>query len=877
MKRCTFYLLIAIVTTAAHAAPLVLNVDQEVAQAVEKPGPLWPCAPIAISPVEGVIESFWIPALKATTRWKGENGVLTATGDACHFKIEDESSGTASRISRNYQLQLVDYQRLRIRIRPGKAVRTTIVATVDGCEQTIVEDAVGSDDAFELSGQICGRNLTQLTLEFKVDTPGTYNVQLRWILLEKDGISWNPPKEPFKGMIVEAPVSRFEPGLGLLMGSEQIQQMRDMVKSPEFEDVWKADLEFAERQYLVNPASQIRPYSLYVPSRYGRDTDTQYETGHDGVILALVGLLAHNEDYLRQAARHAISLAHIDNWSEGFVDRMPGYPWHHSYFAPNTATIRASLLLDWTWHYLTPEGRQLIRDAIARKGLPYVEMGKGMVSNQGVRFNKGVILGRMALDDSFNDPELKMYVQDCIDQINSILDKVVRPEGTFSEGMGYGKGTMASTLISYQAASRCLDAPIVELVSPRMLPSMHYILEADRRISACMAAFCAGPLGDKTFISQCVPTRLLQLYSDQDLFAEKKYSFSQIEYSFFGLVPLWAPVIHKSQQPPSLSPFSVYRTGGWVFGGNDNPAQPRFSFESGLWDGIGHAWFHKNAVTLDGWGERLLISRFHLGYQDSRSNYTMSTKLYNTFAPSGRNQNASGTPGRGAELRQAEDLGSIVVVESDNATAWQSGVNRNTRRMLFVRPNVMIIHDDAEFLKAEPGVQSWNSFQPWHRIDDYTCESSVGKAAVRLTAVTSGHIRLTSEQCSVSREGLIEVPVYRAAFTTDSMKSHDVLTVIEAIGPDESKHPTVVIHETGHVIEVRSAGRVVQVISARGNSTIDPLAGFESDGRLLFIVREDDKVTQAGTFGATWLQTPDGLIKGQGFLLWKSHFQRYGE
>ena len=40
--------------------------------AAEKPGPMWPSAPIAVSPVEGVIEGFWNPSLKATTRWKGE-------------------------------------------------------------------------------------------------------------------------------------------------------------------------------------------------------------------------------------------------------------------------------------------------------------------------------------------------------------------------------------------------------------------------------------------------------------------------------------------------------------------------------------------------------------------------------------------------------------------------------------------------------------------------------------------------------------------------------------------------------------------------------------------------------------------------------------
>jgi hypothetical protein len=261
-----------------------------------------------------------------------------------------------------------------------------------------------------------------------------------------------------------------------------------------------------------------------------------------------------------------------------------------------------------------------------------------------------------------------------------------------------------------------------------------------------------------------------------------------------------------------------------------------------------------------------------LPYSDARSQYTMQTKLYNTFAPSGRNQDASGTRGRGAELLVAEDLGPVAIVESDNATAWRSGVKRAVRRLLFVRPNVLIIHDDAEFTEPEPGVQSWNSFQPWRLIDDHTCESRIGKAVVRSTAITSQPLHLASVQDSVSREesidGPIEVPVYRAAFTTDSSQSHDLLTVVEAMRADEAERPTVDVRETDHLIEARSAGQVIQIVSARDKPTAGPLAGFASDGRLLFIIRENDKVTHAGTFGASWLQAPDGRTKGQGFLRW---------
>ena len=851
------------------------------ALAEETPSPLWPSAPVIVSPVEAVIESFWNPRLKATARWRGENGVLTSNWDACFFNMRVGPSGGAAHMSRVCELELGDYQRLRVRLRPGQGVKTTIVAEVDGREQTIAEKVAATHDALEIAGPIRGRQLTGLTLKFAVERGAStlppeneqsvptrkHAIQLRWVMLEKDGQAWTPPKDPFKGMIVEQPVGRFEPGMGLLFGEADIRRMRDMVNSPKFDHVWKADLQYAERQYQVDPASLIRPYALYVSSRYGRDSDIQYETSHDGIILALIGLITRNEDYLRQAARHAIATAHIDHWAEGFVDRMPDSYWNHSAFAPNVSTITASLLLDWTWHYLTPAGRQHIRDAIAGKGLPFVERAKNAMANQGVRFNKGMILGRMALADSLDDPEVRTYVRACIDRINKKLDAIVRADGTFSEGMGYGKGTMASTPISYQAASRCLGTRVAELATPRMLPAMRFVLEAERGLDSTMAAFCAGPLGDQTFVSQCAPTGLIRRHGGSP-YPTSRHAENRVEYVFFGLPNLWAPQVNEQPQPPALPTFSVYRDGGWIFGGNENPAQPRFSFESGLWDGQGHHWFHKNAVTLDGWGERLLISRFHLGYQDARSQYTMQTKLYNTFAPSGRNQNASGTRGQGARLLVAKDLGFLAVVESDNATAWRSGVSRAVRRMLFIRPSVMIVHDDAEFTQAEPGVQSWNSFQPWQRIDDRTCQSHVDKAAVRLRAVLPRQLSLTTGPDSVSRERGIEVPVHRAALTTDSSQSHNLLTLIESFGSDQSGRPGVRILETDPIIEVRSAGRVVQVAVAADKPHAGPLDGFSSDGRLLFIVREGDKVTHAGTCGATWLQTPDGRTKGEGFLHW---------
>ena len=261
----------------------------------------------------------------------------------------------------------------------------------------------------------------------------------------------------------------------------------------------------------------------------------QFETVHDGIMLALVGLITRNETYLRQA----VAMACIEHWAEGFVDRKPGYDWYHSAFAPNVASITASLLLDWTgldwtWHYLTPAGRQFVRQAIAEKGVPYVERRRNAMANQGMRFNKGMTLRKMALADLLDDSEVRKHVRACIDRINRKLDTVVRPDGTFSEGMGYGKGTIASASISYQAASRCLGVPIADLVTERMLPVMRFVMEAERGLAPTVAAFFAGPLHDETFRSQCVPAGLIRHYGGEQ-HPICRHTANRIEYIFLGL------------------------------------------------------------------------------------------------------------------------------------------------------------------------------------------------------------------------------------------------------------------------------------------------------------------------------------------------------
>ena len=158
---------------------------------------------IKISPVEGVIEGFWNPALQSIRRWETRGGKLSGFWCANFLSFGGNQPGATASITRAYDLDLGDYQRLVLRLYPGAAVRTTITAMVDGQEQTIVRDAAGSNQPLELSGPIHGKKLTRLTVQLKAQKPGSYSVQLNWVLLDKPGASWTPPAAPFDGMIVE--------------------------------------------------------------------------------------------------------------------------------------------------------------------------------------------------------------------------------------------------------------------------------------------------------------------------------------------------------------------------------------------------------------------------------------------------------------------------------------------------------------------------------------------------------------------------------------------------------------------------------------------------------------------------------------------------
>ncbi|MBI3987569.1 MAG: hypothetical protein HY343_11645 [Lentisphaerae bacterium] len=835
----------------------------------------WPERPIPVNPAEAVIEAFWVPTLGASQRWKAESeGKVTGlamrgTWEAVHLSFTARPENGRVTLHRPYALDIHEYQGLLMRMITGEGVRVSIVATIDGERRPICTQAPGSNDELEFGGPLglsagAPGKLENLEIQFESQTPAAHQMTLHWVLVTRPGERWTPPGQPFDAMIATTN-GAFEPGMGLLFDAGELDQLRTGYALPAFDAIWRQDQEQASRQYAIDPAGMIRQYMLYGVTRYGRVSDLTVDTGCDGLSLALVGLMNRNPDYMRQAARHAIVFARMEHWSEGFMDRTPAIAWTHAGFAPTVATIKASLLLDWTWNWLTPAGRALVRDAIRKKGLPYIETTKEAMANQGIRFNKGRILGTMAVTENWDSPALKVVINDSLRIINMRMNEAVLADGTFSEGMGYGKGSTASAMLSYYAASRALKQPVKDLASPRILPALTYMLDAEMEITPLFAAFAAGALGDERFAAQCVPMHLLESYQTH---SPGSTAANGVEYVFFGLPNLWAPRLAAAAPAPQLSPYKAYPNGGWVFMGSDDARLPRVTFESGLWDGAGHAWKHKNAVTLTGWGRTLLLPRGHVAYADARSPYTQSTLANNTFSPGGRDQDASGVKNRGATLRPGADLGPVAIAESDGATAWRTGVTEALRRVILIRPAVVLVEDRAEFARPETGVQSWNSLSPW-TTNGMTTQSATDGASMRLTCLLPPAAALTAGEDSVHRDpktGDI-VPAYRATFTLPAATHHRILTLIEAIPPAGNGVPAQIkTLEPDRLLEITQGNCVTRIAWNREPLPADRLWECDTDGSLLILVRKDNTLILAAAFDATHVKTPWGAKTGEGLI-----------
>ena len=215
----------------------------------------------------------------------------------------------------------------------------------------------------------------------------------------------------------------------------------------------------------------------------------------------------------------------------------------------------------------------------------------------------------------------------------------------------------------------------------------------------------------------------------------------------------------------------------------------------------------------------------------------------------------------------------LTVVAADNASAWKHNVKKAERRLLFIRPNLMLVEDLVNLEEPETGIQSWNSLGAWTILTTNSCRTSVGPVTADLRCLIPRNVSLTASEDSVHRSPTTAeiVPAYRAAFETADSTHHHLFTLI-TIGSELNQQAGLQaerIQTDPLVLRIQNDQDTI-LITPQGTLAGAALPGVQTDGSLTALVLRNSTPTAAITVDATTLTINGHTTEGAGFIMWRS-------
>lgn len=689
------------------------------------------------------------------------------------------SAGAGSRLTWRGRIEadLVGCRALSIRAQAAAADRVTLRAEVDGAWVTVCHEQPGVDNYGEFAGPVDGRRLTGLEVVFDATVPGVETHSVMWVMLVKAGTPTPLPKpDPaWPGLLRPDAAGEPEPLLGLLFDRAALTDIRQFVRTPQICAQWQAAVRQAEACMAVVPEDTAHPIIPYATSHYGRPGTPEKAPFADAENLAFVGLVEERPDLLRQAARWALTWSRCERWVQFGCECLRGIPMSHGRFAQSSATITVARILDWCGSVLTPAGQAELARAIHDLGLVDIDgiMHPGSYvwgMNQGIVFEAGRFTGALAVRRWYPE-EFARRLADARKMRDVCLNASFLEDGSGTEGPAYWNYTMLLAVPLIQALARASGQALVAETPPVIAESAawawhnlrtdsavpRFITHADggyeRAIAPTVAAFLAGPLARREWET-----------------VARAQLAERAEPLFLALMqPLLARQPAPTVKPP---PLKLFPAAGQVdirpLPGTDGM---RIYFFSGTRQG--HCHDDKNSFLLEAYGTALLLDRATTVYTHPAITVCKSTEAHNTVCPDGQSQNVPDRQG-GAILRRAEERDGVVHLESDATGCWPGLATRVLRRLTHRRPGLLLVEDDAEWVKPVQTWQCWQAPAPW-------TETSVGWLltvdGVQLLLTLREAVGATVDAAPYSIDGLLR-PVHRLVIRSPRAATARLVTLI---------------------------------------------------------------------------------------------------
>lgn len=618
-----------------------------------------------------------------------------------------EPDGPALVLERRCDLPVHGYDRLIVFASLSHNLTLRVTGIVDGKHQVFLGNARGRDTYEEYSGPMRGKRLSSLRLEFAVCENRPCTAQLNWIGMANRAAlrrmeARRPVYDPtWPGRLARRAVAPRTPQLGLLFDQ----------RPPRDGPVMAALRQRARELMRIDPEAQIGRFLPGPDRRFTRvrDLHRQWLGADVSDVLAFVGWVDDNPAMSRHAARMALSLAQCEVWTSGFMGAFPGFTAHPRCFQESFTLRALPLVLDWAGHWLTPYGREVIRDAMILKGLARVESDfarweyiRGM--NQGIMFSIGRILAYLALVPTY--PRYRARLAEAERDLHEMIRAYIKPDGGTLEGMGYWHiiGDVLPVLV---ALARYHRVPFADYVPARLHQTGDF------------AVAMLSTVGDGTYFLPVnaarrprVTLRIARGFAALTrrrewcelaarLPAEPDYCSLLFEVP---TVPT-ARAEGCASRRAAAGVLRVFRQTGQA---SICRAGVLFHLCSGPSSG-GHSHQDKGSFILEAHGEILALDRGTTDYANPEHKWMATAAYHNLLVP----ETADGVPleqqpqtTAGGRLLAARLVRGVARIASDNTEAWPKGLfRRNVRRVVSPAPGEFLIKD--EIWLARPLVLGW--------------------------------------------------------------------------------------------------------------------------------------------------------------------------
>jgi hypothetical protein len=602
-------------------------------------------------------------------------------------------------------------------------VQVNISAVLDGQHRSIFQ-RIGADTNAEFDGPFTAQRLSGLCLEFSLTQARPACCSLMWLGVSnhlaqaKMEARPSPYTPDWPGALVPEPQCPLnpEPMIGIFFDSCGLVSLREKIKTTPYAEIFSALRQQADELFRSTPEADIGYLIPNPDRRWVRDRDMKRKcTAHEMELLAFVGLVDGNPQMSRLAARMALSAAHCDTWCESLMGVFPGATWHHRSFTEEIYCRGCALVLDWAGAYLTPHGRQIIRDAIAMKGLPRIEsdfkrMEYIRTMNQGIVFSSGRILGLLGLLPAY--PRYRSQIEEAERDLHEMIDAYVKPDGGTLEGMAYWCYTFGTVMPLAYALARFHGQSLAEYAPPALVKTGNYALAMRSTLGNGTTYLGINDAHNETPI----PATLVAAYcllSEREEWRELYVNVIQQEKLTGGagrsgdifhliIAPDPGEGFNQNRQVSSLvrERFDVLPDVGQVSSVRRHPDLGLVLFHlcSGPTDG-GHFHADKGAFILEVEGETLACDRGVTTYDHPEVGLIGTASRHNLLYPEHPEGILVHQPAhaKGGLLTSALERDGAIFLASDNTCAWEQGLfASNERRVVSPSAELYLVDDEVE-------------------------------------------------------------------------------------------------------------------------------------------------------------------------------------